>query len=148
MQGYPFSRYSLNPVPCSRLRVPLQKARVALVTSAGLHLSSQPGFDRRIKTGDPSFREIPENAELPALREGHKSQAYDHSGVESDRNLALPLDRFRELAEFGEIGSINHRHFSFMGSIVYPRRLIAETAPLAASRMLEDQVDFAFLTPV
>ena len=47
-----------------------------------------------------------------------------------------------------EVGSLNHRHFSFMGSITAPRRLISETAPQVATKLREDQVDAVFLVPV
>ncbi len=80
--------------------------------------------------------------------EAHKSDSFDHSGVQADRNLAFPMDRFRELVARGEIGAMNHRHFSFMGSILRPKRLIAETAPQVAERLRADGVDVAFLTPV
>ena len=34
--------------------------------------------------------------------------------MQADRNLAFPLDRFRELEMRAAIGVLNHRHFSFM----------------------------------
>ncbi len=80
--------------------------------------------------------------------ESHKSDSFDHSGIQADRNLAFPLDRFRELVARGEIGSLNRRHFSFMGSILRAKRLITETAPQVAERLRADAVDVAFLTPV
>ena len=82
------------------------------------------------------------------LIESHKSDAFDHTGIEADRNLAFPLDRFRELEARGVIGALNHRHFSFMGSIVGPRKLIEETAPQVAEMLREDGVNVALLTPV
>jgi D-proline reductase (dithiol) PrdB len=148
MKAYPFARYAIDPVPCAPLDKPLNLARVALVTTAGLHTPGQPGFDHSIKGGDTSFREIPQTVETATLIESHKSAAFDHSGVEADRNLAFPLDRFRELVACGKIGSLNHRHFSFMGSITKPRRLIADTAPRVAQKLREDGVDVAFITPV
>lgn len=148
MRNYPFSRYALNPVPCAPLRKPLRNARGALVTTAGLHTPEQREFDASIKMGDPSFREIPGTAETTSLLESHRSGSFDHAGVEADRNVAFPLDRFRELSARGEIGALNHRHFSFMGSIIGPRRLIDETAPQAARLLRLDGVDVAFLTPV
>ncbi|HWQ36586.1 MAG TPA: glycine/sarcosine/betaine reductase selenoprotein B family protein [Blastocatellia bacterium] len=148
MRGYPFSRYAVSPVPCAKLEKPLSAARVALVTTAGLHTPEQAGFDSSIKGGDTSFREIPNTVETATLIESHRSDAFDHSGIRADRNLAFPLDRFRELEARGEIGELNHRHFSFMGSIVVPRCLIAETAPQVAEMLRGDGVDAAFLTPV
>jgi hypothetical protein len=86
--------------------------------------------------------------ETRLLVESHRSYAFDHEAIRSDVNLAFPLDRFRELKSRGVIGALNHRHFSFMGSIVGPRRLIDETAPQVARMLAEDRVDVAFLTPV
>ena len=148
MKAYPFARYAINPVPCAKLEKPLSMVRVALVTTAGLHMPEQAGFDSFLKNGDASFREIPNTVTTRTLIKAHKSDSFDHSGVQADRNLAFPLDRFRELVARGAIGSLNHRHFSFMGSILKPKRLIEETAPQVAERLRADGVDVVFLTPV
>lgn len=148
MKGYPFSRYRLEPVPCAPLLKPLAQARVALVTTAGLRTPAQPEFDHSIKMGDTSFRELPNDIAVPTLIESHRSYAFDHTGLEADRNLAFPLERFRELLAQGVIGELNDRHFSFMGSIVGPGKLIDETAPAVAQRLRADGVEVAFLTPV
>ncbi len=147
MKGYPFSRHAINPVPCAQLSVPLSEARVALVTTAGLHTPQQKGFDQ-VTIGDSSFREIPNTIATEDLIESHNSSSFDHAGVEADRNLVFPLDRFRELMEQGTIGELNHRHFSFVGSILNPRKLITETAPEVARRLRADKVNAVFLTPV
>jgi D-proline reductase (dithiol) PrdB len=148
MKGYPFARYAIDPVPSAKLARPLSESRIALVTTAGLHTPEQPNFDYTNKRGDASFREIPNSIEVQSLLESHRSHAFDHRGIEADKNLAFPLDRFRELEAQGAIGELNHRHFSFMGSIVGPRRLIEETAPQVARMLREDNVDAVLLTPV
>ncbi len=148
MKAYPFSRYAVNPVPCAVMTKPLHEARIALVTSAGLHTLAQHGFDHDFKGGDFSFREIPNFVEIETLIESHKSTAFDHSGIEADRNLVFPLDRFRELEAQNFIGTLNHRHFSFMGSITKPKKLIEETSVQVAKLLRADHVDAVFLTPV
>ncbi|MBI4851994.1 MAG: hypothetical protein HY819_09380 [Acidobacteria bacterium] len=148
MRGFPFSRYKIDPLPSSPLTKPLSQAKVALITTAGLYLEGQPKFDSSIKLGDSSFREIPRDILTQNLKEGHRSSAFDHRGVRDDKNLVLPLDRFREMVENGEIGSLNHRHFSFMGAIIAPGDLINKTAPQVADLLKSDNVDVAFLTPV
>ncbi len=148
LKGYPFSRYAIDPAPLARLAKPLERARIALLTTAGLRAPGQSDFDRSNKMGDPSFREIPNTIDARQLVESHRSYAFDHEAVQSDINLAFPLDRFRELESQGLIGGLNHRHFSFMGSIVGPRRLIDETAPQVARMLSEDRVDAVLLTPV
>ena len=148
MKAYPFSRHAIEPVPVAMMRRGLREARLALVTTAGLHTPQQEGFDASIKLGDTSFREIPGDIDVQTLLEAHKSYSFDHKGIEADRNLALPLDRLRELAAAGEIGSLSQRHFSFMGSIINPRPLKEKTAPEVARRLREDGVDAVLLTPV
>jgi hypothetical protein len=146
MKSYPFSRYRIGDQPRASLSRPLNRCRVALITTAGLNPPDQDRFESNAM-GDCSFREIVNDIDLHSLIESHKSNAFDHSGISIDRNLALPLDRFRELVARGEIGELNHRHFSFMGSIIKPHRLIAETAPQVAEKLRQDGVMAAFLTP-
>ncbi len=146
LKAYPWRR--IEPVPWSPLRKPLADCRLALVSSAGLVLPSQPRFDESVKGGDPSFREIPGDVEVSALLETHRSEAFDHSGIRQDANLVFPIDRLRELAAAGRIGSLNRRHLSFMGSITAPGRLVRDTAPAAANWLAADQVEAALLVPV
>ena len=148
MRGYPFSRYTIADNPCTKLKKPLNECKFALVTTAGLRLNDDKPYDHSFKFGDTSFREIPNDVEVQSLIEDHKSSSFDHSGVEADKNLALPLDRFRELEKTGTIGSLNSRHFSFMGSIIGPRTLIKESGPEVAAILKADDVDAVFLTPV
>ncbi len=148
MKGYPFARYRIEPVPGTPLQRPLNQSRIALVTTAGLRAPGQPDFDHSIKLGDTSFREIPNTIETQSLTETHRSYAFDRAGVRADVNLAFPLDRLRELAARGVIGELNHRHFSFMGSIVGPGKLMEETAPQVARMLRQDGVEVALLTPM
>ena len=138
----------IDPVPWTPLKKPLSRSKLALVSSAGLVLPDQPHFDEAIKGGDPSFREIPSGADVKTLVETHRSESFDHTGLEEDPNVAFPIDRVRELAAAGRIGSVNHRHLSCMGSITAPGRLIVNTAPPAARLLVEDGVDAALLVPV
>ncbi len=138
----------VDPVPFTRLAKPLAECRVALVSSAGLVLPEQPLFDESVRGGDTSFREIPANTDVSHLIDAQRSESYDHAGVRADPNLALPIERLRELAERGRIGSANHRHLSFMGSITAPGRLVKHSAPQAARMLVSDEVDVALLVPV
>jgi D-proline reductase (dithiol) PrdB len=146
MAAYRYRR--LDPVPFAVPRRPLSSARVALVSSGAVHLPEQTPFASDIKGGDFSFREIPGDVEVARLLVAHKSDAFDQTGFLEDRNLGFPLDRLREMAGRGEIGSLNTRHVSFMGSITAPGRLLSETAPAAANLLAADGVDVAILTPL
>jgi D-proline reductase (dithiol) PrdB len=138
---------SVDWSPGARLVKPLNAVRLAMVSTAGLHLPDQAPFDPAIKGGDASFRELANDVEVRQLRIVHRSSAFDQTGALKDRNLVFPLDRLRELVARGEVGSLNHRHFSFMGSITAPGRLISATAPRVAAELGNDRVDAAFLVP-
>jgi len=138
----------IDPVPRAPLGKPLRDCRVAIVSSAGFVLPSQEPFDTTIRGGDPSFREIPADTDVSTLVEMHRSETFDHADMRDDPNLVLPIDRMRELAERGRIGSVNRHHLSFMGSITAPGRLIKYTAPEAARQLVSDAVDAALLIPV
>lgn len=138
----------IDPVPCAPMRKPLAEARIAVVTSAALRLPSQPPFDDAIRGGDCSLREIPGDADVSSLLESHRSETFDHRGLYDDPNLGLPLDRLRELAAAGGIGSVAGRHFSVMGSITAPGRLVRDTAPAIARGLAAEGVDAVLLVPV
>jgi D-proline reductase (dithiol) PrdB len=134
--------------PGTALKKPLSEARVAVVTTAAFYKPDQAPFDESIRGGDYSYRIIPLETDLSTLRIAHKSDAFDTRGIAADKNLALPLDRLKAMAKEGLIGSMAPRHFSFMGSITAPGRLIAATAPEVAEKLREDRVDAVLLTPV
>ena len=138
----------IDPVPWTPLRKPLAQSRLALVSSAGFVPPGQPPFDDSIRGGDFSFREIPNDTDVHTFLDFHRSESFDHTGLHADPNLAFPLDRVRELAGRGRIGSANGRHFSFMGSITAPGRLVQQTAPEAARLLVTDAVDVVLLVPV
>ncbi len=134
--------------PGARLRKPLSETRLALISSAGLYLPGQEPFDLDRRGGDWSFREIPAGAAVEELRIAQRSTAFDQRGALQDRNLVFPLDRLHSLAAAGELGALSPRHFSLMGSITAPGRLVAESAPAVAARLREDGADAALLVPV
>ncbi len=146
MQTYRYRQIDWRPGAI--LQIPLVQARIAVVTSAAFYRLDQEPFDPTIRGGDYSFREIPLETDLGKLQISHKSDAFDHSGIERDKNLALPLDRLRELKAAGRIGDVAPRHFSLMGSITAPARLVSMTAPEIASRLRDDRVQGVLLTPV
>ncbi len=144
----PYRYRSLDPVPFAVPKKPLPDCRVALVSTGAVYTPGQEPFDERVKGGDPSFREIPEEVDVQRLLIAHKSDAFDQTGFLADRNLGFPLDRLREMSARGEIGPLNRRHLSFMGSITAPLRLIRDAAPAAARLLLQDGVEVALLVPV
>ena len=141
LKTYPWRR--IDPVPSASLRVPLGEAQIAIVSTAGLVAPGQAPFDHDVRGGDPSYREIADSIDVATLVDAHRSETYDHAGVRADPNLGFPIDRLHELH-----ANVNHRHFSFMGSITAPGRLVHETAPEVAEKLVADGVDAVLLVPI
>ncbi len=146
MRGYPWRR--LGDIEPARRSKPLAECRVALVSSAGLVAPGQPPYDPDVRGGDWSWREIPGDVEVADLDEHHRSDAFDHAGIEADRNMGMPLDRLRELAAAGAIGEVAPRHVSVMGSITAPGRFTRTTVPEIVQALTADEVDVALMVPV
>src|ERR1700732_2839948 len=80
---------------------PLAERRVAIVSSAGLVVRGEKPFRGR----DPDYRVIPSETRPDQLMFSHISINLDRSGFQEDWNVVFPLDRLRELAAEGVIGS-------------------------------------------
>lgn len=134
-------------VPWVPLPKPLPECTVALVTTAGLYAQGQDPFDESNRLGDASYRELKSDLPVDEFLIGHRSDHFDKRGVLEDKNLVLPVSRFRELVERRELGRLADANYSFMGSILSPARLVRKTAPEMAGRLKSAGVDVAFLTP-
>ena len=149
-------RKTLTFFPCTEFDhtpwVPLAKelsqCKVALISTAGLHLRGDKPFISDFKGGDPSFRVIPSNSSPADILQSHVSIGFDHTAFYKDMNIAFPIDRLRELVEQGLIGSVSENYYSFMGAIRDPRRVVDDTGPQVAQRLKDEGVDLAFLVPI
>lgn len=142
-----FSFVESRDIPWTPFAGSLIQSRVALITTAGVHLKSDPPFDMLDPSGDPSYRQIPGDVDTGDLTITHNY--YDHGDADRDVNIVFPVERIRELAEFGEIGAVNQRHFSFMGHLLPPHldTLMHKTSREVAQTLKHDGVDLAILTP-
>jgi D-proline reductase (dithiol) PrdB len=133
--------------PWTTLQRRISDSRLALISTGGVHLKSQSPFDMMDPAGDSSFREIPADTSPSELIITHNY--YDHADADKDINIVLPIERVLELKQSGEIGKVNHRHFSFMGHIRHHHieTLMQETAPRVAAQLKSDNVDISILTP-
>ncbi len=122
---------------------PLSQRRVALVTTAGLHRVDDEAFD----VVDLSYRVIPGEIDLDELTMTHSSVHFDRVGFHEDVNTVFPLDRLRELAADGTIGSVAEHHYSLMGA-GWPPEMIEPTAVELARLLQADGVDAICLVPV
>lgn len=89
---------------------PLNRRRVAMITTAGLHLRT----DRPFQMGQPDFyRVIPGDTRNNDLVMSHGAASFDRTGYQRDLNVVFPIDRLRELDDEGVIGSMADYHYSF-----------------------------------
>ena len=125
----------------------ISRNRVALITTGGVHLSTQQPFNMQDPSGDPSFREIPADTATEDLFITHNY--YDHTDADKDINIVFPLERVQYLKRSGEVGEVNARHFSFMGHITHHHidTLTNDIAPRVATALKSDGVDLVILTP-
>lgn len=139
--------WKVEGVPWSPLTKPLKTCKIAIVTTAGVHLKGQRPFDMKDTNGDPSYRDIPLSTPIEQLMITH--DYYDHSDADKDINIVFPIDRLKELKDAGEMGDIAETNYGFMGHIdkghIYT--LINETAPAVAEKLRAQNVDAVLLTP-
>ena len=133
--------------PWTPMRKPLSESRVALVTSAGLHLRDDKPFISDPQGGDSSYRVLPRRTPAADIIQSHVSIGFDHTGIYRDINVTYPIDRLEELCEQGVVGSLADNYYSFMGALRDASKVYNETGPEVAKQMLDEGVEVVFLTP-
>jgi len=133
-------RLAGGEIPWTPLRRPMSECTVTLVSTAGVHLRSDPPFKLN---SDASYRVIPQDVQPGDLAISH--QAYDRTDALKDINLVFPIERLRELAAEGIIGRVADDHYGFglMGSALQLMPAIKEVA----RRIRDGGVDLALLVP-
>ena len=123
----------------------LSRRRIAIISTAGLHTRDDRPFETG--AGATDYRVIPGSAAAGDLVMSHVSVNFDRSGFQRDWNVAFPLDRLRELAGDGVVGSVAAWHYSFMGA-VSPVTNYEPKAKELAKLLRDDKVDGVLLSPV
>ncbi|MGB7301703.1 MAG: glycine/sarcosine/betaine reductase selenoprotein B family protein [Burkholderiaceae bacterium] len=122
---------------------PLTERRVALITTAGLHLRDQPAW----QLGDAGYRVFPGDIDANQLVMGHVSVNFDRTGFQQDVNVVFPIERLRAMQASGEVGSVANFHYSLMGATATPQALEPTAAELAGM-LHADAVNAVVLLPV
>jgi D-proline reductase (dithiol) PrdB len=122
---------------------PLDRRRLAIITTAGLHLRSDRPFQI-----DPNdfYRVIPGDVTANDLVMSHLAASFDRSGYQRDWNVVFPLDRLRELEQEGFIGSLADYHYSV--SSAHSPDEFADCTREIAGLLKKDNVDGVLLLPV
>ncbi|HYI07471.1 MAG TPA: hypothetical protein VEK57_00245 [Thermoanaerobaculia bacterium] len=129
----------VDGVPFAVPSKPAAESRIALISTAGLHLDTQPPFDRTTPEGDPSYRRIHLDDDLTRLRPWWDTD--HHQPASQDLNTAFPLSLLRDLCDLAPT------HYTLSGSIPDPRPLLTQTAPALAQELRADAVDAALIAP-
>lgn len=139
-------------IPWAPVRKPLAESKLSLLSTAGLSMRDDIPFDMEMERqkptrGDPSWRRLRADASSATIAANHLH--IDTGYIERDLNVALPLDRARELVAEGVVGSLADSHYSIMG---YQggdtTELEQRSAPEIAAEMKREEVDLALLAPV
>lgn len=120
----------------------LAARRVAIVSSAALNRRGDAPFPH----GSGEFRALPSSLTADDIVMSHVSINFDRTGWQRDHNVAYPIDRLRELAAEGVIGSVADAHYSVMGS-TDPSAMV-ESADGMAAAMHAEGVTAVVLSPV
>ena len=121
---------------------PAGNRRVAMISTAGLHRRD----DRPFRLGSDNYRVVPGDIRANDLIMSHVSTNFDRTGFQQDLNVIFPIDRLRELAGRGEIGSVADFHYSFMGA-TEPEKM-EQTVRKMALLLKKDGVNAVLLVPV
>lgn len=121
---------------------PLERSRVALLTSAALRLAGQTPF---VPREDLSYRRVPSDPAAGEIIIDH------HSGIgrmpKQDPEIVFPRTALAALAQKGIIGELSPWHFSFMGGLRQHKEIENELAPAIAGELATAEVDLALLVP-
>jgi D-proline reductase (dithiol) PrdB len=120
----------------------LSRRRVAIVSSAALIRRG----DKPFPFGSGEYRAVPGDWSTNEILISHVSINFDRAGFQRDGNVVYPIDRLRELAADGVIGSVAATHYTMMGS-TDPAAMVGSADGIAAA-LLADRVDAVVLAPV
>ncbi len=141
-----FALLRRRPIPFARLGRPLSGARIALVTTAGLHRRGDEPFTVLVDpVGDTSFRVLPHATPADALDldAGYVDAKY----VRLDPEVGLPRAALERLHAEGRVGEPAPRHASFCGGILRPFPGLRRSAERLRALFAEDGVDAALFCP-
>jgi D-proline reductase (dithiol) PrdB len=131
------------PERLAPLRVPLEQARIMLVSSAGVHERHQPPFQHN---NDTSFRRLAQSVDPKSIRPSHPSPIR-RPGLQ-DINVVFPYQRLAELSSEGFIAGPTEFHLSMQGAIKKLNALVSEMAPAMAEEAREAEADAVLLVPL
>ena len=143
------TRTAVRDIPCPSFATSpfvsgpeLSERRIAIVSSAALIKRGDPPFP----FGSGEYRAVPGAWESGDILISHVSINFDRAGFQRDVNVVYPIDRLRDMAADGTIGSVAETHYTVMGST--DPATMTEAADAIAAALHADRVTGVVLAPV
>jgi hypothetical protein len=130
-----------QPATLAPPRVPLERARIALISAAGVYARGDTPFER---DADHSFREVP--SDLPSQDIVFGAGSFDHGEVNRDPNCMFPLHPLRELVAAGAGRGQTAGHFGIQGAGGELEQIKTELAPPLVARLRDLGAEGVVLT--
>lgn len=137
-------------IPWTPMSKPLNQTTLALVTSAGISLKTDPPFDMEREKKDPlwgdrSFRAIPRGTTEKEIDVNHLH--INTNLVKQDINVILPLARMAEFEKEKIIGRLAPTAYSFYGFQWQNTDFLKEAIKPISKMMKDEKVEAVLLTP-
>jgi D-proline reductase (dithiol) PrdB len=137
-------------IPWTPLSKALNQVTLALITSAGISLKSDPPFDMEREKQEPlwgnrSHREIPRDTTEEDIAVNHLH--INTNPIKQDMNVILPLKRMAEFEQEGVIGRLADTAYSYYGFQWQSTDFLKQAIEPMAEKMKAEGVDAVLLTP-
>ncbi|MFD9733305.1 glycine/sarcosine/betaine reductase selenoprotein B family protein [Umezawaea sp. NPDC059074] len=132
-----------DDVPWTAPTAPVNASRLALVTTAGLHLRSDLPFAKY----DQGYRVIPNSAGEADLLQSQSSIGFDRSLRMRDINVVYPIDRLQDLVADGRVGELSPNFYSLVGAQEDSEKTAATVGEALGPLLRADGVDLVLVTP-
>jgi hypothetical protein len=126
--------------------IDLRRSRLILISSAGGYLrENQQPFDAPNPYGDFTLRTFPTSTPFEALAFAHDH--YDHTAVNLDPQVLLPLRHLEDMAAAGLIGELAPTVISYSGYQPWVTRIVDELIPALLPLVKAEGPQAALLVP-
>ena len=124
----------------------LASSRIIFISSAGGYLpASQEPFDAPHPLGDYTIRVFPANVQFDQIAYAHTH--YDHTALNADPQVLMPLRHLADMAEEGVIGEVAPDMISYMGYQPDVSRVVDEMIPAIVEAVEASGADGALVVP-
>jgi D-proline reductase (dithiol) PrdB len=137
-------------IPWTPMAKPLNQTTIALLTSAGISLKTDPPFDMEREKkeaiwGDRSYRAIPSGTTEKDIDVNHLHINTNY--IKQDINVILPLARMAEFEQEKIIGRLAPTAYSFYGFQWQSTDFLREAIEPISKKMNLEGVGAVFMTP-